>query len=79
MKRRIREGRAESETNPSVQDLITALQEGPRAAIRIYRSYTEKQYRRIKDFMDAMETLLPLEVRIAWKAIEAIHDMESQE
>ena len=75
MIRRIKEGQAASELNPSVQDLVSALQEGPRAALKVYRSFTEKQYQTFKVIMDALETILPIEVVASWKAIEAFHDM----
>ena len=74
MKRRIKAGRQASLDNPSEQDLITALTEGPRSAIRVYKRMTEIQYRHMKRVMDAIETLLPVEARVAWKAVEAIHD-----
>lgn len=74
MTRRIREGKAASELNPSIQDLVSALQEGPRAAIKVYKSFTERQYQMIKDVMDALETLLPTNIVATWKAIEAFHD-----
>ncbi|MBA7688759.1 hypothetical protein ES703_97248 [subsurface metagenome] len=76
MKRRIREGKAEAEENPSYQDLVSALQEGPRAALKVYGDFTERQYQRMKAMMDALETILPTEVVISWKAIEALHDFQ---
>jgi len=74
MKRRIREGQAAALENPSYQDLVTALQESPRAALKIYSAYTENQYQTIKVMMDALESILPADIVISWKAIEAIHD-----
>ena len=64
--------------NPSIQDFISALYEGPRAALRIYKDFTERQFQAMKIVLDACEELLPLEIKIAWKAVEAIHD-ERQE
>jgi len=78
MIRKIKEGKAASEENPSYQDLVTALQEGPRAALKIYLTYTERQYQRIKGLMDALETVLPVEVVSSWKAIEALHDWRQE-
>ena len=74
MVRKIKEGQTEAQLNPSIQDLVSALQEGPRAAIKVYRNLTEKQYQTIKTIMDALEELLPNNVVIAWKTIEAFHD-----
>lgn len=74
MIRKIKAGQAASAENPSYQDLVTALQEGPRAALKIYTTYTERQYQQIKGLMDALETVLPIEVVTSWKAIEALHD-----
>ena len=74
MIRRIKEGQAAAELNPSVQDLISALQEGPRAALKVYMDFTEKQYQMIKSVMDALEPLLPVQVVVSWKTIEAFHD-----
>jgi len=79
MVRRIKEGKRASEENPSYQDLVTALQEGPRAALKIYVTYTERQYQRIKSLMDALETVLPPEVVASWKAIEALHDWRHEQ
>ena len=76
MKRRIREGKASSALNPSIQDLVSALLEGPRAALKVYGDFTERQYQNTKAVMDAVETLLPPEVVIAWKTIEAVHDRD---
>lgn len=72
--RRISQGKRSSYNNPSFQDFFTSLSEGPRAAIKIYRAYTERQYQHIKVMMDAIEPILPVEVLASWKAIEAIHD-----
>ena len=71
---RIKAGKARAIENPSYQDLISALKEGPRAALKIYGDYTERQYQTIKRMMDALETILPTEYVIAWKTIEAFHD-----
>lgn len=71
---RIKAGKAKAAENPSYQDLVTALREGPRAALKVYGDFTERQYQHIKGMMDALETILPLEIVIAWKAIEAFHD-----
>jgi len=78
MVRRIKAGKAEAEENPSYQDLVSALQEGPRAALKIYVTYTERQYQRIKGLMDALEGVLPIEVVTSWKAIEALHDWRQE-
>lgn len=75
MSRRIKEGKASAHDNPSVQDFMNALQEGVRAALVIYQGFTETQYQAVKDVMDALEAVLPIKIAIAWKAVEAIHDM----
>jgi len=79
MVRRIKAGKAASIENPSYQDLVTALQEGPRAALKIYRTFTAQQYQAIKGMMDAFEILLPDKIVIAWKAIEAVHDWRQEQ
>ena len=74
MIRKIKEGQASALENPSYQDLVTALQESPRSALKIYTTYTENQYQTIKAMMDALETILPVKIVTSWKAIEALHD-----
>ncbi|MBA7549665.1 hypothetical protein ES705_42156 [subsurface metagenome] len=71
---RIKAGKAKAKLNPSIQDMVSALKEGPRASLKIYRKWTERQYQHMKSVMDAIEELLPLEVQLAWTAIEAFHD-----
>jgi len=71
---RIKAGKAKAKLNPSVQDMVSALKEGPRSALKIYSQWTERQYQHMKSVMDAIEELLPLEVQLAWTAIEAFHD-----
>jgi hypothetical protein len=63
-----------SQENPNFQDFVTSLAEGPRAAIRVYKKFTEKQYQTMKRTMDALEPVLPPQITLSWKAIEAIHD-----
>ena len=74
MIRRIKAGKAASLNNPSIQDFMSALSEGPRSALDIYLKFTEKQYQLMKRTIDAFEPVLPPEVVISWKAIEAFHD-----
>jgi len=71
---RIKAGKAAAAENPSYQDLVSAMKEGPRAALKVYGDFTERQYQHIKGMMDALEPVLPLEIVIAWKTIEAFHD-----
>ena len=73
---RIKAGKARAAENPSYQDLVSALKEGPRAALKVYGDFTERQYQTIKAMMDALEPILPLEYTIAWKTIEAFHDAQ---
>jgi len=75
MKRRIREGKAESEDNPTVQDFIVALQEAPGRAMEIYETLRERDWMKLKRVLDAIESLMPIEMRATWKAIEAFHDV----
>jgi len=79
MVRRIKEGKVASAENPSYQDFVTALQEGPRAALKIYRGFTETQYAVLKGVMDALEPILSESIVISWKAIEAIHDYRREQ
>ena len=74
MKRRIREGKAASEDNPTVQDFIAALQEAPGRAMEIYEKLRERDWIVLKRTLDAIEGLMPVEMRATWKAIEAFHD-----
>lgn len=71
---RIKAGKAKAKENPSFQDMVTALREGPRSAIEVYRNWTERQYQTMKAVMDALEPVLPIEIVISWKTLEAIHD-----
>jgi len=74
MIRRIKAGKRTALENPSYQDFISALQDGPRSALAVYRKFTESQYQLMKRTIDAFEPLLPPQVVITWKAIEAFHD-----
>ena len=71
---RISRGLRSSGNNPSMQDMTTALLDGPRAALGVYKKYTEKQYQQMKKVLDAIEPILPDNMRFAWKFIEALHD-----
>lgn len=74
LSRRISSGIKASQNNPSIQDMVTALQEGVRSALVIYGKWTETQYQAFKKVIDALEPFLPPEIVISWRAIEAIHD-----
>lgn len=76
MKRRITEGKAVSADNPTVQDFIAALQDSPGRAFEVYKTLRERDYMTLKHVMDALEVILPDKVKIAWKAVEAIHDIQ---
>ncbi len=71
---RIKAGKRRAAENPSYQDIVAALQEGPRAALKVYGDFTERQYQHMKAMMDALEPILPPEISIAWRTIEAFHD-----
>lgn len=72
--RRIKDGKRLAAENPSLQDFMDALQSSPRAALRIYSQWTERQYQDTKRVMDALETVLPIPMVASWKFIEAAHD-----
>lgn len=74
LSRRISQGLKASQENPTIQDMVTALQEGTRSALVIYGAWTDAQYQLMKRTMDAIGILLPLEVRLVWESIEAFHD-----
>jgi len=78
MSRRIKAGKAQAQENPSYQDLVSALREGPRAALKIYGDFTERQYQHMKGVMDALEPVLPPVIITSWLAIEALHDMRAE-
>jgi len=71
---RIKAGKRRSEDNPTVQDFISALQDAPGRAFSIYKKLRKRDFKIAKQVMDALEPVLPTELRISWKAIEAIHD-----
>ncbi|MBA7551418.1 hypothetical protein ES705_43958 [subsurface metagenome] len=71
---RIKAGKRQSENNPTVQDFISALQDAPGRAFTIYKTLRARDFHIAKQVMDALEPVLPTEIRISWKAIEAIHD-----
>ncbi|MBA7550433.1 hypothetical protein ES705_42947 [subsurface metagenome] len=71
---RIKAGKQRSNENPTVQDFITALQDAPGRAFKIYQKMRDKDFMILKRVMDAMEPILPIEMKATWKAIEAVHD-----
>jgi len=71
---RIKAGKRRSDNNPTVQDFVSALQGAPGRAYTIYEKMKAKDFMTAKQVIDALEPVLPVEVRVAWKAIEAIHD-----
>ncbi len=71
---RIKAGKKASDENPTVQDFISALQTAPGRAFQIYQKMREKDWMILKRTMDAIEELLPVEMKATWKAIEAVHD-----
>jgi len=78
MKRKIREGKEESEENPTVQDFIVALQEAPGRAMEIYETLREHDWMKLKRVLDAIEGLMSVEMLATWKAIEAFHDVRAK-
>jgi len=71
---RIKRGKRASEMNPTVQDFISALKDSPARAYSIYVKMRAKDFNIAKQVLDALEPVLPVEIRVTWKAIEAIHD-----
>ncbi len=71
---RIKAGKRRSEMNPTVQDFISALKDAPGRAFSIYQKMRARDFDIAKAVLDALEPVLPIEVRVTWKAIEAIHD-----
>jgi len=71
---RIKAGKQRSEMNPTVQDFISALKDAPGRAFSIYQKMKAKDFNTAKQVLDALEPVLPIEIRVTWKAIEAIHD-----
>jgi hypothetical protein len=74
---RIKAGKRRSSDNPTVQDFITALQGAPQRAIQVYEELRQKDWIQLKRVLDAMEPIMPVEMRATWKAIEAFHDTRS--
>jgi len=60
--------------NPTVQDFISALKDAPARAFTIYEKMRAKDFATAKALLDALEDVLPIEIRLTWRAIEAIHD-----
>jgi hypothetical protein len=71
---RIKAGKGSDSDNPTVQDFISALQGAPQRAIMVYNELRKKDWIKLKQVMDAMEPIMPVEMRATWKAIEAMHD-----
>jgi len=74
---RIKAGKRSAEqNNPSVQDLIQAVQKGSsRGAHAVARLMTESRYQQVKGVMDAVSPMLPLKAQLAWEGVEAVHDV----
>ena len=74
---RIKAGKARAEhDNPSIQDLIQAVQKGStRAAAMVAKQMTEPRYQQVKKVMDAVQPVLPLKAQLAWEGVEAAHDI----
>jgi len=71
---RMKAGKLASEKNPTVQDFISALKDSPGRAFSIYQKMRARDFDIAKQVLDALEPVLPIEIRVTWKAIEAIHD-----
>lgn len=75
---RIKAGKARSNDNPTVQDFIVALQGAPQRAIQVYEELRKRDWIHLKRVLDAMEPIMPVEMRATWKAIEAFHDTRTR-
>ena len=71
---RMKAGKRRSNSNPTVQDFISALKDAPGRAFSIYKEMKKRDFNTAKQVLDALEPVLPVEIRVTWKAIEAIHD-----
>jgi len=71
---RIKAGKRTSAMNPTVQDFISALKDAPGRAFSIYKKMKLRDFATAKAVLDALEDVLPIEIRLTWRAIEAIHD-----
>lgn len=71
---RMKAGKKASDKNPTVQDFISALHDAPGRAFSIYEKMRARDFDTAKQVLDALEQFLPIEIRVTWKAIEAIHD-----
>ncbi|MBA7580937.1 hypothetical protein ES708_22835 [subsurface metagenome] len=74
---RIKAGRRNSDlNNPSIQDLMQAVNKGStRAGIAVAKLMTEQRYQAVKKVMDTVQSMLPLKAQLAWEGIEAAHDI----
>lgn len=72
--RRISHGLKSSDDNPTIQDFVSALQGAPAAAISAYEELRKKDWMKLKRVMDAVEPIMPIEMKATWKAVEAFHD-----
>lgn len=75
---RIKAGKSRNADNPTIQDFITALQGAPQRAIQIYSELRKRDWIQLKRVLDAMEPIMPIEMRATWKAIEAFHDTRTR-
>lgn len=71
---RIKAGKRQSEDNPTIQDFVTALQGAPQRAIQVYEELRKRDWLKLKRVMDAVEPIMPIEMKATWKAVEAFHD-----
>ena len=77
LRSRIKLGQARAEhDNPSIQDLIQAINKGSsRAAQSVAKLMTETRYSQVKKVMDSVQPILPLKAQLAWEGVEAAHDI----
>jgi len=44
----------------------------------VYRDLRGRDWLKLKQVLDAMEPIMPVEMRATWKAIEAFHDTRTR-
>lgn len=72
--RRISASLKQDDDNPTIQDFVSALQGAPTKAIQAYEELRKRDWMKLKRVMDAMEPIMPVDMRATWKAVEAFHD-----
>lgn len=72
---RIKAGKRRSKNNPVDLEMIKAIQNGSREALKTFKQLTEKQYQKVKKMMDALEPILPEETKTIWNFLKITHEL----